>query len=778
MISLETILPVSTYALAGTLLIDTLMRPKSLYQQWSRSLCIKKIRRQFKASQGNWIIFAGTQKSGKSSLFQVNQWQHKKSIYVGSTNVDVWQYQDQPLFALEIGFADMGGISPTWWESLQKLKPKRIYYCLTFEECKRFKATHTSNIETHIIISHADQIQGFSPFMSELSEKNLTFPIGNHSGTYANSHLQDAFDTLNAQLQAYANQLLNRTSSPDVKRIINDFPQHLSNLQLGLNKIIKSMPVKQIYCSGQIWKNGVPKIIFAPPIASDLNVINQSNIKWQKWALSLLIILISIQIVFFKDHITQLWAEQPLAKITQAQEKIKTLETKNYFLKQVGKFISPTFRLSNQQQDEAIAMANDYITSLNSMSPLIAAIEARKLQTLPKENPQANQAIQTLLQDKYASLQATWSEADDKSQFLASLHAIHGHKKLDEPFPQPITINQTKTACLALTNRMSLDDCIQASKKWSGEKFTAVSSIEELIKTIEAQTYDAAIQPTVNELTTWLKEISHHPKKSYVTFSFLLKHFSNKPDHGSTILKNLQALENNHSELKQLNLITWQLILNEGSQYIDTIWKRTVFPYYIKHFEKSYPLVKDSPQDASLSAFNQFYGAGGLINIYYNHYLSPFVDSHTQQLKSPYPGANLPIKSESLQYFKTVAAIQTLLYQGEPTPHIEVNFNPTYTKESWSIKSNQLTLPMNKDVIVGWPSGISQNGIDIYDGKKKIHGYKGVWAFWRWFESGAFNGDTLSFHNHAFKVSGQTSSDLTWLNILRSEKPTPSLLNN
>ena len=40
------------------------------------------------------------------------------------------------------------------------------------------------------------------------------------------------------------------------------------------------------------------------------------------------------------------------------------------------------------------------------------------------------------------------------------------------------------------------------------------------------------------------------------------------------------------------------------------------YPYHTKQFSNSYPLVKESPQDATLPVFNQFYGVGGLINIY------------------------------------------------------------------------------------------------------------------------------------------------------------------
>ena len=83
---------------------------------------------------------------------------------------------------------------------------------------------------------------------------------------------------------------------------------------------------------------------------------------------------------------------------------------------------------------------------------------------------------------------------------------------------------------------------------------------------------------------------------------------------------------------------------------------------------------------------------------------------------------------------------------------------------------------MNAPVIIGWPAGISQSAFSVYEGKKKVSEYKGIWGFWRWFEAGNFENNEIAFHNHAFKINGQTESDLNWLLILRSQSPANTLL--
>ena len=772
---IDLIISSSTVVLSSTLVVDTLMRPKQIFDNWSRQRSVKRIIKQFKQSKGNWIIISGTEKSGKSAILQAKEWHQIKSTFIGKQAVHIWQFKDNPLWALEISFSDMGGISDQWWQSLKKLNAKRVYYCLTTDDCKRFKARHSSKIDTHIVISHADKIQGFSPFMSDMADQNSTFPIGQmQNKSFTTNYLKEAFETLYAQLQTYGNQLLNRVSNPEVKKIINDFPQHCQNLQLGLAKVITAMPVKQIYCYGQIWQNGMPKMVFSPTLASGLHVVKRKNYTWRKLTLISIILLMTAQIVLFKSHLQDTWDKQSVDKLTKAQSHMDDLEQKQPVLKFVSKLLTPKFSLSHQQVDEAQQLANNYEEALDQMSPIIAALEIRGFMKRTDENPTLQHLLQNLLKDKNITLQDIWNKASDEEQYNASLHYIHGVKNIDSPLPNTITDTHIKTACLALSNRMSQDECVKTSSQWLQPDFKKVTNFKDLVNQLEKQTFDAKVKPIIKDLTLWLSQIANNPKKAYVSFEFLIKH-SQKPD-ASHPLNKLRTLEKTYPELQNIQLVTWQLLLDEAGIYMNGIWKKTIYPYYAKQFAKSYPIIKDSPKDASLNAFNQFYGVGGLINIYYNNYIMPFVDAHVQTFKTVYPGTIFPVKESNLNYFKSVAAVQTLLYQGDTSPHLEINLTPTYEKETWSIKSNEMAMKMDQPVIIGWPAGISQEAFSIFEGKKKVVEFKGIWGFWRWFESGDYSNETLSFPNHAFKIFGQTESDLNWLVILRSQQPNPSIL--
>ena len=96
MIYQELIFPTATIALSSVLVIDTLMRPKQIYQSWIRSRGINRILRQVKASKGHWIIVAGTEKSGKSTILKDKQ----KSLRTQVDTAD--RYSLQPGFFHEL----------------------------------------------------------------------------------------------------------------------------------------------------------------------------------------------------------------------------------------------------------------------------------------------------------------------------------------------------------------------------------------------------------------------------------------------------------------------------------------------------------------------------------------------------------------------------------------------------------------------------------------------------------------------------------------------------
>ena len=75
---------------------------------------INKIR-QYKHSLGIGSLSQGHKDLEKVQLNEQG-YEHLKATRIGKQPVDIWQFKNEDLYAIEIGFADMGGISDCWWQ--------------------------------------------------------------------------------------------------------------------------------------------------------------------------------------------------------------------------------------------------------------------------------------------------------------------------------------------------------------------------------------------------------------------------------------------------------------------------------------------------------------------------------------------------------------------------------------------------------------------------------------------------------------------------------------
>ena len=73
-------------------------------------------------------------------------------------------------------------------------------------------------------------------------------------------------------------------------------------------------------------------------------------------------------------------------------------------------------------------------------------------------------------------------------------------------------------------NRLSEEECLKHAKNWLQPDLKNIASFDELIKTLNSQTSDGKVKPLIDELITWLKQISNNPNKSFYAFEFLVKH--------------------------------------------------------------------------------------------------------------------------------------------------------------------------------------------------------------------------------------------------------------
>ena len=101
--------------------------------------------------------------------------------------------------------------------------------------------------------------------------------------------------------------------------------------------------------------------------------------------------------------------------------------------------------------------------------------------------------------------------------------------------------------------------------------------------------------------------------------------------------------------LVQLTQQSWQLILNTTQTYIDTLWSNKIYSFYQKELEERYPVSRSSTLDASFKSFSTFFAGYGMLDQFFQIYLSPFLElnSNAWTLKKR-EGSSLPLSNDSL----------------------------------------------------------------------------------------------------------------------------------
>ncbi|MFK3616423.1 type VI secretion IcmF C-terminal domain-containing protein, partial [Coxiella burnetii] len=122
----------------------------------------------------------------------------------------------------------------------------------------------------------------------------------------------------------------------------------------------------------------------------------------------------------------------------------------------------------------------------------------------------------------------------------------------------------------------------------------------------------------------------------------------------------------------------WKIILAESRRYIDTAWASEVIPEYNDHILNRFPVFKNSLSDISINDFNHFFGPNGAVEMFFNHYLQPFVDT-TQAYWTwkEVDGETLPIPQTKLDMLTRASMIQKMFYaDNRKTPTLKFTLTP------------------------------------------------------------------------------------------------------
>lgn len=132
--------------------------------------------------------------------------------------------------------------------------------------------------------------------------------------------------------------------------------------------------------------------------------------------------------------------------------------------------------------------------------------------------------------------------------------------------------------------------------------------------------------------------------------------------------------------MNDIALSIWRLLLQQAHGHLNAVWMREVVPVCQAGVYQRYPLFAAATEDVTLKDFSDLFRPGGILDDFYQKYLSPFVvDGRTGLGLATIDGAAAPIHADALAQFKRAREISKSFFSGSGSaPAAKFSIKPVY----------------------------------------------------------------------------------------------------
>ncbi|WP_271553493.1 type VI secretion system membrane subunit TssM [Bradyrhizobium sp. CCBAU 45394] len=132
--------------------------------------------------------------------------------------------------------------------------------------------------------------------------------------------------------------------------------------------------------------------------------------------------------------------------------------------------------------------------------------------------------------------------------------------------------------------------------------------------------------------------------------------------------------------MNDIALSTWSVLLQQAHGHVNSVWTREVAPICQVGVYQRYPLFAAASEDVTLKDFSDLFRPGGILNEFFQKYLSPFViEGRTGLALATLDGAAAPIHADALTQFQRVREIRRSFFNGSGSaPAVKFSIKPVY----------------------------------------------------------------------------------------------------
>ncbi len=189
------------------------------------------------------------------------------------------------------------------------------------------------------------------------------------------------------------------------------------------------------------------------------------------------------------------------------------------------------------------------------------------------------------------------------------------------------------------------------------------------------------------------------------------------------------------------------LVNDRRCAYLNGLWISEVLPFCRQAVNGRYPLNAESSGEITLEDFGQFFGAGGLIDQFFQNHLKEFVDvSHVRWRWGSSDRIRSCASQDALSAFQYAEAIKKAFFRGAQTPSVSFWLTPI----SMDVDVDQFLLDVGgqvltyafqpvRPILMSWPSpdniGQIRYRFNLPGGGSIGVDEKGPWAWFRILDS-------------------------------------------
>ncbi len=236
----------------------------------------------------------------------------------------------------------------------------------------------------------------------------------------------------------------------------------------------------------------------------------------------------------------------------------------------------------------------------------------------------------------------------------------------------------------------------------SSPKMMALDNLINTPDIKQSSLYEAFVD--LRQLHVYLQKILNSPNANKASFAVAAARMQNSDDPISTIHKLAdQSPEPLKSWLNTIAKQSWDFILQNAGEHIETAWQTSVLPDYNQHIANRYPFTQKSDNDVSLQQFTRFLGHQGTLANFYLTYLKPFVnDSGQEWTWRTMDSQRIPFSDGLLANLQHAAQLQHAFF-----PNGDNNLSLEFTMQPVALDPAMRTLTLN---INGQQAAFQKNG--------------------------------------------------------------------